>query len=84
MKLTNEQKEKALRDGIEALQNNPKKNVALIYPDGFVPNSYHWPAPAERVRVTRTENEFLSSIERYDRKRRLGHGSYITLWISHA
>jgi hypothetical protein len=85
MKLTKEQINEAIADGIEALSNNPKKKVAFVYPDGFVPNSYQWPAPAQRVivrviaRLGKTPlcRSFLDS---YDRKRSYGRGSYITLW----
>ena len=77
MKLTEQQIEQAIKDGREALEKNLTKNTALVYPDGFVPNSYKYPAPAERVRVTR--NSHL--VEPYDRKRSRGQGSYITLWL---
>lgn len=77
MKLSDSQIKQAVKDGEAALAENPNKNVALVYPDGFVPNSYKWPAPAERVRVTRESYR----IESYDRKRSHGAGAYITLWI---
>ena len=76
MKLTKSQIEEAVNNGKKALAENPSKKVALVYPDGFVPNSYRWPAPAQRVRVT----DDGYSIESYDRKRSHGAGSYITLW----
>jgi len=76
MKLNQRQIDEALKDAAEALYQNPNKNVALVYPDGFVPNSYKYPAPAERLRVTRDGHR----VETYDRKRSHARGSYITLW----
>ena len=76
MKLTESQINQAIKDGREALANNPNKKIALVYPLGFKPNAYRWDAPAERVRVTMTDFR----IEPYDQKRSYGRGSYITLW----
>ena len=85
MKLTQTMRAEAYDDGVEALMANPKKKRALIYPNGFVPNSYYYPAPAERVCVeviTQLGHKPLCrcSIQTYDRKRSYGKGSYITLW----
>ena len=52
------------------------KDYAFVYPLGFVPNSYHWKAPAERIKVTLTDYQ----IQSYDQKRSFGKGPYITFW----
>jgi len=71
----------AAKDGIAALEANPDKNRALVYPEGFVPNAYRWPAPGTRTVVTRqADGTFTVRTESYDRKRSYGLGSYITLW----
>lgn len=77
-KLTKEQIENAVKAGLDALENNHSKTYALVYPFGFVPNSYKWPAPAERVKVFRDGEHHLQT---YDRKRSRGaSGLKITLW----
>jgi len=82
MKLTQDQINTAIEDCKEAIINSSNKNRALCYPDGFVPNAYKWPAPAERIVVRRVSNcgKFVSEVQQYDRKRSCGKGSYITLW----
>ena len=81
MRLTANEIDQAIKDGIDALVKNRTKNRANVYPAGFVPNSYNWPAPAERVVVRRTaDGGYKSTTEIYDRKRSRGTGSYITLW----
>ena len=77
-KLTTGQIENAVKDGIEALEKNPGKTFALVYPFGFVPNAYNWPAPAERVKVYRDGEHHVQT---YDLKRSHGQsGQHITLW----
>ncbi len=76
-RLTETQIAQAIYDGSKALKDNPQMDYALVYPDGFVPNSYKWPAPAARVRVNRDGSH---SLQGYDRKRSRAKGSYITLW----
>lgn len=76
-KLTQQQIDKAVKDAMAALATDESKSFALVYPDGFVPNSYKWRALAQRVRVKK-DGSF--AIEEYDRKRPFGRGSYITLW----
>ncbi len=75
-KLTETEIQKAVEDGQQALRDNPDKKIALVYPQGFVPNAYKWFAPGQRVRVTLDSH----AVEHYDRKRSRGKGSYITLW----
>ncbi|MCK9569044.1 hypothetical protein M0R72_08890 [Candidatus Pacearchaeota archaeon] len=73
----------AIQDGEAALRKHPEKRRALVYPDGFVPNAYGWPAPGTRIVVTRqADGTFAHRSETYDRKRSYGRGSYITLWRS--
>ena len=77
-KLTAGQIEDAVTAGLEALEKNTGKTFALVYPFGFVPNSYKWPAPAERVKVYRDGQHHIQT---YDRKRSRGRsGQHITLW----
>ena len=73
--LTAAEIEAAAAEGRKALAGTDKK-VALVYLDGFVPNSYKWPAPGRRVRVTAT----TATAEQYDRKRSKGQGSRVTIW----
>ena len=78
MKITDEQIIQAEADGRAALAAAPGKTCALVYPHGFVPNAYKWPAPAERLAVYADGS--ASVVQSYDRKRSRGAGSYITLW----
>jgi hypothetical protein len=81
--LNQEQLSKARTDGRQALVNNPNKNRALVYPQGFVANAYRYPAPGLRVVVRRkSDGSFSFDTEMYDRKRSYGKGSYITLWTN--
>ena len=43
----------------------------IVYHDGFVPNSYRWPAPGRRTRYSRNGEKVE---EKYDRKRSHGNG----------
>ena len=80
-KINNKQLVACLTDGIAALESDIKKKKAMVYPFGFVPNAYRWPAPAERIVVTKNnDNGYGCHIEVYDRKRSHAKGSYITLW----
>ncbi len=76
MKLSDDEIQKAVEEGRKALRDNPDKKIALVYPQGFVPNAYGFRAPGQRVRVTPDSH----AVEPYDRKRSRGKGSYITLW----
>ena len=75
--------DQAIADGIRALQANPSKNRALVYPEGFVANAYRWPAPGLRVVVRRlADGTIHHTTEPYDRKRSHGRGPYISVWNS--
>jgi hypothetical protein len=64
-----------LQKRIEAIFKNPKVHQVWYYPQGFVPNSYRWPAPGTRCVIHRNGTVTLS---RYDRKRSYGRGAILS------
>lgn len=79
--LSKEEIAAAVAEGLAALAANPGKAKAIVYPQGFLPNAYHYPAPGERVAVWRDGRH---SVQYYDRKRSHGEGPRVSLWTENA
>ena len=62
------------------LGKNPSKRGCRIYPFGFVPSAYGYPAPAQRFVMQRENGELKYHLETYDQKRRFGRGSRVVLF----
>lgn len=64
----------------KAIESDARIVRAVIYEDGWVPNSYRYTAPGKATVVTRTEDGRLEFSETtYDRKRSRGHGPH---WVA--
>ena len=59
--------------------SNPNVVKVTVAEDGFVPNSYKWPAPGTRTVYMR--NGVIRQ-EKYDRKRSYGKGNQIVAWTA--
>lgn len=76
-KLTDDQKNALVSEANEILARNPSKDGVRMYPFGFLPNSYKWRAPAERLVVMR---DGAVTVETYDQKRSHGRGRTAVLF----
>lgn len=63
----------------DAIDADPRIQAAVIYCDGWVPNSYRYRAPGRCVRLTRTEDGWRAEEDSYDRKRSHGRGPH---WVA--
>lgn len=63
----------------EAIDADRRIQSAVIYCDGWVPNSYRYSAPGRCVRLVRTAKGWEAVEGTYDRKRSYGRGPY---WVA--
>lgn len=64
---------------IETLFSDTRVVRVVEYRDGWVPNSYRWPAPGASVVYTRHEDgRITSATSSYDRKRSMARGPRVT------